>query len=103
MTSDLPPFLDRIQTATRLAREGVAGELLALDAVRGAVVAAAGQGLAVAVIRPPYPVDLRETDAARAAVKHLTDSGFKVEWEGYRDEVSGRPIDGFELKIFWVW
>ena len=103
MTADLPPFLERIQSETRAAREKVAGELLTLDAVRGAVAAAAARGLVVAVMRPPHPVDLRETDAARAAVKHLTDSGFKVEWESYREDEDGRPTDGVELKIFWVW
>lgn len=103
MTADLPPFLDRIREETRAAREKLAGELLSLEAVRDAVKTAAGQGLAVAVIRPRHPVDLRETEAARAAVKHLTDSSFKVEWESYREEVAGRPTDGMELKIFWVW
>lgn len=102
MTAGLPPFLDRIQTETQKAREALAEDLFNLDMVRSTVAAAAGQGLAVAVIRPPYPVDLTHTEAAKAAVKHLKDSGFKVGWECYRAEWEGRPTDGWELQIVWV-
>ncbi len=102
MTADLPPFLDRIKAETRAARDRLAGELFALDAVRAAVGAAANKGQTMAPIRPPYPVDLRDTDAAQAAVKHLKDSGLKVAWEGYREEWEGRPTDGWELQIVWV-
>lgn len=101
MKSPVPPFLERIQTETRATRERMAGELFGLDAVRGAVASAAAKGLDLVALRPPLPVDLRETQAARTAVKHLRDSGFSVEWESYMGETDGRRDVGWELRVTW--
>lgn len=102
MTAPLPPYLDRIQTETRAARERLAGQVFDLKTVRSAIATAASAGQAVAVIRPPHPVDLRATDAAQAALKHLKDSGFKVGWAGYQEGWEGRPTDGWGLEIVWA-
>ena len=102
MKSPVPPFLERIQAETKASREKLAGELFELDTVRGLVIAAAGEGFSKIIIRPPRPIDLRDTNAARAAVKHLTDSGLKPFWESYIADSNGHQVAASELHVEWV-
>lgn len=101
MKSPVPPFIDGVRELTLSAREALAKEVYDIDALHGQIIAAAGQGCSRAVIRPPRPVDLRATDAARMAEKHLTDSGFKVFWEAYVVETEGQRLTALELQIEW--
>lgn len=101
MKPPIPPFIESVRNLTEKALDDLATEVFDLDTVRGAVIDAAKTGFQSVVIRPPLPVDLRPTTAAKAAEKHLADSGFKVFWESYVVEAGGRRLTGMELHISW--
>lgn len=101
MKPTLPPFLERVRDLTAATLEDQAEEIFDIETVRGLVIAAAGEGFRQTVIRPPRPVDLRPTAAAKAAVKHLEDSGFKVFWESFTLDGSGQRMTGYEMHIEW--
>jgi hypothetical protein len=101
MKPPLPPFIESVRRLAEEALDDLAGEVFDLDAVRGAIIDAAKTGFQSVVIRPPRAVDLRSTAAAKAAEKHLADSGFKVFWESYVVESAGRRLTGMELHISW--
>ena len=102
MKSPAPPFVDGVRELTQSAREALAKEVYDLDTLRGLVIGAAGQGYARVIVRPPRPLDLRGTEAASLAEKHLVDSGFRIYWETYVGEVDGTRFSGAELQVEWT-
>lgn len=73
--------LERVREMTRQAREREAEKLLTMTLVKQAIGKAAGDGLNRAVIAPAKPIDLTNTDTARATVTELQKEGFRIEWE----------------------
>ncbi len=96
-----PPFLDAVRAETALAREALAADLYALDAVRALISKAAGQGSDEIRLPPPAPVDLRATKAAAVLVKHLADSGFCVRWDTRVVDADGVAVALVELVVDW--
>lgn len=101
MKSPVVPFGPAVCAMTRDSRETLAKDLFDLETVRLAIVARAQEGFAELMLRPPRPVDLRHTAAAKAAKTHLEKIGFKVFWEPYSLEIEGRRVDASEMKILW--
>jgi len=67
------------------AREHTARELLAWEAVAGAISTAAGKGYALALFVPPAGVSIKTTTTAAALIERLTGAGFRTDWRERRD------------------
>jgi hypothetical protein len=96
-----PPFIDAIRAETARTREELAAIAFALDTVRAAIREAAGKALEEIRVAPPGPLDLRGTKAAAGLVKHLQDSGFRVDWDTRLVEQGGHFVTSVELVVDW--
>ena len=98
----MPSLIDKIRAESAAARERIAAELLNREAVKTAMVKAAGLGLNSLRLVPPHPVDLRQTAAAAELVKFVQDSGARVTWSDFQGtDASGRTLTGWALDVDW--
>lgn len=81
------------------ARETVAEACFAKDTVAQACTEAAKGGYPGCVIKPPAPLNLRDTKAARALIAWLTSQGLQADWVEARDMPDG--FDYPRLEITW--
>lgn len=95
------PFLPTVVKLTTDAREAVAAEMFTIEAVRLAVTKAATAGKARLFLRPPLPLDLQKTAAAKALIEHLAALGLATFWHPYAIEDGGRQETGYELEVSW--
>jgi hypothetical protein len=100
-TAEPAPFLPTIVKLTTEARETAATELFAIEAVRVAITQAAMAGKMKLFLRPKSPLDLQQTDAAKALVAHLADLGLTTFWHPFSLDQGGRSESGTELEIGW--
>lgn len=100
-TAKPSPFLPTIVKLTMEARETAASDLFAIEAVRIAITQAAMAGKAKLFLRPKTPLDLQNTDAAKALVVHLADLGLATFWHPFSLDQGGRSESGTELEISW--
>lgn len=100
-TAEPAPFLPTIVKLTHEARETAAAELFAIEAVRIAITQAAMAGKMKLFLRPKSPLDLQQTDAAKALVAHLADLGLTTFWHPFSLDQGGRSESGTELEISW--
>lgn len=100
-TAQPAPFLPTIVKMTADARETVAADLFAIEAVRIAITQAAMAGKTRLFLRPKTPLDLQHTDAAKALVAHLGDLGLATFWHPFSLDQGGRSEGGTELEISW--
>lgn len=101
MKSPRAEFGPAIRAQTLAGREKLADEILALETVRIAIAKRATEGFDSLVIRPPRPVDLHRTRAAKALVSHLQAEGFGAHWEAYAVITPEATQNGMELEISW--
>jgi hypothetical protein len=96
----IKPFA--VQTANE-AREKVAGELLNLDAVKGAIIEAALRGeFAVKVPLGSHVVELRATEAAEKLAIWARENKLTVEWvERMAERPNGLKVAVAEPIISW--
>ena len=91
-----PKKADGFRNVSAKAREEYAATVLDAEAVLGEAAKAAALGEQAHVVLFDRPVDLPQTEAAKALKAKLTEHGFNVEWQK-RAVVAG----GFE-KIAWT-
>lgn len=82
-------LIDAVRARTEKVRELLAAEVFAWEAVTAAIGAAAGEGLDAVTIAPATPVNLKDTEAGKAAHDRLHKHGFRVWWEMRRDRPDG--------------
>lgn len=92
----LGPFLAE---EAKNARETVAEACFAKDTVAQACTEAARDGYPGCVIKPPAPLNLRDTKAAKALQAWLQSQGLQSNWIDARDTPDG--IDYPRLEITW--
>lgn len=92
----LGPFLAE---QAKNARETVAEACFAKDAVAQACTEAARDGYPGCIIKPPAPLNLRDTKAAKDLVAWLQGQGLQSTWVDARDTPDG--IDYPRLEITW--
>ena len=77
---DADNAFQRMRERTRAAREHEAGEVFSAANIDAVMSAAATAGQSAAVFAPNQPMDLSETDTARATVETFRKAGFFAEW-----------------------
>ena len=95
------PFVPTLITLAAEAREKLATEIFAINAVRESIVKTACLGHERLFIRPQIPLDFRGTEAAKALCAHLAEVRATAFWHPYSVEKDGRQETGFELEISW--
>ena len=92
--------------AARKSLEAYAAKALDPDTITGAVAKAAADGFYTCRIQFDRPLDLRETEAAKALPDVLTkQEGFELEWVARlvagRENVTGADVWAFDLLVRW--
>lgn len=77
---DADNAFQRMRERTRAAREHEAGEVFSADNINAVMSAAATAGQSAAVFAPNQPMDLSDTDTAKAMVETFRKAGFFAEW-----------------------
>lgn len=77
---DAREAFQRMRERTRAAREHEAGVLFGTDNINAVLSAAATKGQSAAIFAPGQPMDVSQTDTARAVVEIFRKAGFTVEW-----------------------
>jgi hypothetical protein len=78
---DTATALERMHNRTQEARDHEAGEMFAAGKFDAAMSAAATRGQSSVIIQPSSPMDVSDTDTAKAFFKMLKEAGFIVEWK----------------------
>jgi len=78
---DLATAHERMRQRTQAARDHEAGVMFAAESFDAAMSAAAAKGQSSVIIEPSIPMDVSETETAKAFVKMLKEAGFIAEWE----------------------
>lgn len=77
---DTETAFPRMRERTRAARDHEAGVLFAPDNIDAVLSAAATKGQSAAVFAPSQPMDISETETAKAAIEMFQKAGFFAEW-----------------------
>ncbi|MDH0913078.1 hypothetical protein N5C66_29920 [Rhizobium pusense] len=90
-------ILERVQEMSRQAQEREAEKLIALNAVKERISAAASEGYTIITIAPDRAVDVTKTATAKATTAALRAEGFSIEWE-IRQHPDGRTSQGLVVR-----
>ena len=77
---DARTAFQRMRERTREAREHEAGVLFSANNIDAVLSAAATKGQSAAIFAPSQPMDLSDTDTAKAMVALFHKAGFSAEW-----------------------
>lgn len=77
---DAESAFKRMRERTNAARDHEAGVLFAPDNIDAVLSAAATKGQSAAIFAPSQPMDVSETETAKAAVEMFQSAGFFAEW-----------------------
>jgi len=103
MKSPRTPLKAELQRVVREAEEAMAAVLLEPNALRSALLAAAGEGHQLHVVAVSKALDMRETAAGKAAEAHLKREGLAWEWRS-RTIVAADGVNSgqaWELIVRW--
>lgn len=88
-----------LEQEMRARREALAVDVFGPEMVREACTAAARQGYSTCTIKPPLPLNLRNTQAAASLLLWLEREGLQFDWNQGRDTPDGPTYP--RLNIRW--
>lgn len=91
--------LSRMRERTREARDHEALQLFSAEKIDAVLSAAAARGQSSAVFAPSIPMDLSDSDTAKAAFSMLEKAGFSVSWQVLRASPEAEPTT--VLRVSW--
>ena len=84
---------------TKAQREALAKDVFNPEKIRDACTKAAADGFSGCTIKPPLPVNLRQTEAVKAAEVWLAREGLNTSWALGRDTPDG--LEYPRLEVSW--